>query len=411
MHIKVRVSYSCFIYIQLIKNRRDFHMAKSFVAKNGINSALALAGVISLSACTFVGNVLEPNKIDYKSASKAATISLEVPPDLTQIRRDNRFSVPNSTQGSATASSYNLQKGNAAQSTAAVIAPLQVKSMRIERDGSQRWLVVNQTPEVLWPQIKDFWQDSGFLINVESQDAGVMETDWAENRAKIPQDIIRNTLGKVLDSLYSTGERDKFRTRLERTADGNVEIYISHRGAQEVLVGSQKDSTVWTPRPNDSGLEAEFLSRLMVRLGADGERAKVAVSSPVESKTRAKLIKTADATYIETDEGFDRSWRRVGLALDRIGFTVEDRDRSQGLYYVRYIDQDIDAKTKGASEGFFSMLFSFGSSDASKNAKKYRILVNGKGEISQISIYGNDGKLEASSTADKILNLLSEQLK
>lgn len=386
-------------------------MAKSFVAKNGINSALALAGVISLSACTFVGNVLEPNKIDYKSASKAATISLEVPPDLTQIRRDNRFSVPNSTQGSATASSYNLQKGSAAQSTAAVIAPLQVKSMRIERDGSQRWLVVNQTPEVLWPQIKDFWQDSGFLINVESQDAGVMETDWAENRAKIPQDIIRNTLGKVLDSLYSTGERDKFRTRLERTADGNVEIYISHRGAQEVLVGSQKDSTVWTPRPNDSGLEAEFLSRLMVRLGADGERAKVAVSSPVESKTRAKLIKTADATYIETDEGFDRSWRRVGLALDRIGFTVEDRDRSQGLYYVRYIDQDIDAKTKGASEGFFSKLFSFGSSDASKNAKKYRILVNGKGEISQISIYGNDGKLEASSTADKILNLLSEQLK
>ena len=386
-------------------------MAKSFVAKNGINSALALAGVISLSACTFVGNVLEPNKIDYKSASKAATISLEVPPDLTQIRRDNRFSVPNSTQGSATASSYNLQKGNAAQSTAAVIAPLQVKSMRIERDGSQRWLVVNQTPEVLWPQIKDFWQDSGFLINVESQDAGVMETDWAENRAKIPQDIIRNTLGKVLDSLYSTGERDKFRTRLERTADGNVEIYISHRGAQEVLVGSQKDSTVWTPRPNDSGLEAEFLSRLMVRLGADGERAKVAVSSPVESKTRAKLIKTADATYIETDEGFDRSWRRVGLALDRIGFTVEDRDRSQGLYYVRYIDQDIDAKTKGASEGFFSKLFSFGSSDANKNAKKYRILVNGKGEISQISIYGNDGKLEASSTADKILNLLSEQLK
>ncbi|MET3116483.1 outer membrane protein assembly factor BamC [Undibacterium sp. GrIS 1.8] len=386
-------------------------MAKSFVAKNGINSALALAGVISLSACTFVGNVLEPNKIDYKSASKAATISLEVPPDLTQIRRDNRFSVPNSTQGSATASSYNLQKGNAAQSTAAVIAPLQVKSMRIERDGSQRWLVVNQTPEVLWPQIKDFWQDSGFLINVESQDAGVMETDWAENRAKIPQDIIRNTLGKVLDSLYSTGERDKFRTRLERTADGNVEIYISHRGAQEVLVGSQKDSTVWTPRPNDSGLEAEFLSRLMVRLGADGERAKVAVSSPVESKTRAKLIKTADATYIETDEGFDRSWRRVGLALDRIGFTVEDRDRSQGLYYVRYIDQDIDAKTKGASEGFFSKLFSFGSSDAAKNTKKYRILVNGKGEISQISIYGNDGKLEASSTADKILNLLSEQLK
>ncbi|MCU6433288.1 outer membrane protein assembly factor BamC [Undibacterium sp. Jales W-56] len=386
-------------------------MAKSFVAKNGIISALALAGVISLSACTSIGNILEPNKIDYKSASKANTVSLEVPPDLTQIRRDNRFSVPNNNQGSATASSYNLQKGNtAAASGAATIAPLQVKSMRIERDGSQRWLLVNQTPEVLWPQIKDFWQELGFLINTESQEAGVMETDWAENRAKIPQDIIRNTLGRVIDSLYSTGERDKFRTRLERTADGGVEIFISHRGAQEVLIGSQKDSTVWTPRANDSGLEAEFLSRLMVRLGADAEQAKSAVASPTQLKIRSKLLKTGNASYVETDEGFDRSWRRVGLALDRIGFTVEDRDRSQGLYYVRYIDQDIDAKTKGASDGFFSKLFSFGSNDA-KNAQKYRILVSGKGEVSHVSIYGTDGKIEVSPTADKILQLLNEQLK
>ncbi|MFZ6816624.1 outer membrane protein assembly factor BamC [Undibacterium sp. Rencai35W] len=386
-------------------------MAKSFVAKNGIISALALAGVISLSACTSIGNILEPNKIDYKSASKAATVSLEVPPDLTQIRRDNRFAVPNSNQGSATASSYNLQKGNvAATSGASAIAPLQVKSMRIERDGSQRWLLVNQTPEVLWPQIKDFWQELGFLINIESQESGVMETDWAENRAKIPQDIIRNTLGKVLDSLYSTGERDKFRTRLERNAKGEVEIYISHRGAQEVLVGNQKEGTVWTPRANDSGLEAEFLSRLMVRLGADAEQAKVAAASPTQLKIRAKLLKADNVSYVETDEGFDRSWRRVGLALDRIGFTVEDRDRSQGLYYVRYIDQDIDAKTKGASEGFFSKLFSFGSSDP-KNAQKYRILVSGKGEVSHVSIYGTDGKVEISATADKILQLLNEQLK
>ena len=383
-------------------------MAKSFVAKNGMSSALALVGVISLSACTMV---LEPNRIDYKSASKAVTAALDVPPDLTQIRRDSRFGIPESNQGSATASSYNLQKNDKNIVLAnGVVAPLKLKEMRIERDGTQRWLVVQGSPDAIWPQLKDFWQELGFVIKLENQDTGVMETDWAENRAKIPQDIIRNTIGKVLDSMYSTGERDKFRTRVERLANGNLEIYISHRGAQEVLVGLQKDSTVWSPRPSDSGLEAEFLSRLMVRLGADGEGAKIAVNSASPAKARSTLLKAENLSYVQTDEGFDRSWRRVGLALDRIGFTVEDRDRSKGLYYVRYIDQDIEAKTKGASEGFFSKLFSWGSSDTGKNAQKYRIFVKESGEFSHITVHGEDGKVDASPIAEKILQLLNEQL-
>ncbi|PXX47429.1 outer membrane protein assembly factor BamC [Undibacterium pigrum] len=389
-------------------------MAKSFVAKNGIIGALALAG---LTGCSSIGNILEPNKIDYRSASKTTSASLEVPPDLTQIRRDNRFSIPEANKSSATASSYNLEKGNkvASSGNSGVVAAKQVQNMRIERNGTTRWLVVKDTPESLWPQLKDFWQELGFLINVENQEAGVMETDWAENRAKIPQDIIRNTLGKVLDSLYSTGERDKFRTRLERGANGEVEIYISHRGAQEVLVGAQKDGTVWTPRAVDPGLEAEFLSRLMVRLGSDGEKAKTAVAAPsAPGKARSQLLKNDGKTYVEVDEAFDRSWRRVGLALDRIGFTVEDRDRSQGLYFVRYVDQDIDAKTKGASEGFFSRLFSFGSSsDATKNAQKYRIQVKNaaSGDISLVSVHNSDGKVDSSPVAEKILQLLNDQLK
>ncbi|CAN5720362.1 outer membrane protein assembly factor BamC [soil metagenome] len=389
-------------------------MAKSFVAKNGMIGALALAGLISLSGCTSVGNILEPNRIDYKSASKATTVSLEVPPDLTQIRRDSRFAIPEANQGSATASSYNLQKSAGVTAVAtgvASVAPKQLQEMRIERDGSQRWLVVKQTPEALWPQLKDFWQELGFLINVENQQAGVMETDWAENRAKIPQDILRNTLGKVLDSLYSTGERDKFRTRIERSANGNVEIYISHRGAQEVLVGNQRDSTTWTSRPSDSGLEAEFLARLMVRLGSDGERAKTAVAVATPLKLHSQLLSDGKSSYVETDEGFDRSWRRVGLALDRIGFTVEDRDRSKGLYFVRYIDQDIDAKTKGASDGILSKLFSWGSSEASKDAKKYQVAVKENGDVSRVTVYANDGTVESSPVSEKILRLLNEQLK
>jgi outer membrane protein assembly factor BamC len=375
------------------------------MTQRGLIYALALAG---LAGCSSVGSMLEPDRLEYKSAGKAP--SLEIPPDLTQLQRDNRYAIPEANRGTATASGYNLQQ-NARPSSTAAVAPKAGEDMRIERDGSQRWLVVKQSPEELWPQIKDFWQDSGFLITLESPQAGVMETDWAENRAKIPQDFIRNTLGKALDSLYSTGERDKFRTRLERTGNGSTEIYISHRGMQEELVGQQKDSTMWTPRPSDPGLEAEFLSRLMARLGTDSAQAKAAVTNASSQIARAKLVKGANGRYVEVDEGFDRAWRRVGLALDRVGFTVEDRDRTQGLYFVRYVDPEQD-KNKSSEKGFFSKLFSFGSSDdKAKSAQRYRVSVKSVGTASQVSVLDNQGRTESSQIADKILSLLNEQLK
>ncbi|ABR89788.1 Uncharacterized conserved protein [Janthinobacterium sp. Marseille] len=384
-------------------------MAQSSFAKRGMIYLLALTG--GLAGCSSINSILEPGRIDYKSEVKK-TPTLEIPPDLTQLQRENRYALPDSNRGTATASSYNAQQVARPTEQAATVAPKAFNDIRVERDGSQRWLVINQTPEVLWPKIKDFWQDNGFLINLEAPQSGVMETDWAENRAKIPQDFIRSTLGKVFDSLYSTGERDKFRTRLERGANGTTEVYISHRGAEEVLTGTDKETTVWTARASDPDLEAEFLSRLMVSLGAEDTRAKAAVANVVAQSSRAKLIKAPSGSYVQVDESFERAWRRVGLALDRVGFTVEDRDRSQGLYFVRYVDQGDDAKNT-EKKGFFANLFTFGSSKADKDkaAARYRVAIKSSGDTSQITVLNSDGKLESSKTGERILSLLNEQLK
>ena len=379
------------------------------IARHGLVYFLALT---ALAGCSTVGSLLEGDRLDYKSASKASNApSLEVPPDLTQLQRDNRYSIPETNRGVATASGYNLRQEEHPAASTAVVAQNAKPAMHIERDGSQLWLVVKESPEELWPQIRDFWQDSGFLINIERPQAGVMETDWAENRAKIPQDFIRNALGKALDSLYSTGERDKFRTRLERRPDGSTEIYISHRGMQEVVIGQQDETTMWEPRPSDPGLEAEFLSRLMTRLGADKAQAKAAVANAQALPARAKLVKEGNRRYLQVDEDFAHAWRRVGLALDRVGFTVEDRDRSQGLYFVRYVDPERDQGK--AKKGFFSKLFSFGSdsSDNAKSAQRYRIYVKEAGTISRVSVQDADGHPDSSETGGKILSLLDEQLK
>lgn len=376
-------------------------------------SVLALA---LLAGCS--GNILpESKKIEYKSVGKLPP--LEIPPDLTQPSRDERYAVPDiNTRGTATYSAYNADRsGQAKASTTQEVLP-QVDKMRIERAGTQRWLVASGSPENLWPAVKEFWQEFGFLVNIEVPEAGIMETDWAENRAKLPQDIVRGALGKVFDSMYSTPERDKFRTRLEKgTEPGTVEIYISHRGMYEIFVNEGRSETKWQPRPADSELEAEMLRRLMVRLGADETRAKTMVAAE-QKQERAKLNRTADGGGTLTlDEAFDRAWRRVGLALDRVGFTVEDRDRSQGIYFVRYVDPEVDVKTKKEEGGFFSKLAFWKSSGGkggdskSDKAPQYRIYLKTADASTTVQVLTREGGVEKSDTSRKILALLHDQLK
>jgi len=274
---------------------------------------------------------------------------------------------------------------------------------------------VQEPPDKVWPVVREFWLERGFLIKEESPEVGVMETDWAENRANVPQDFIRGLLGRFADSIYSTSERDKFRTRLERTPDGNgTEVYISHRGMQEVYSmqypeKGNEGQTRWQARPADPGLEAEFLRRLMVRLGSSEERSKLAAGAG-PTPNRAELVKSSDGTQaLQVNEPFDRAWRRVGLALDRVGFTVEDRDRQNGIYFVRYADPESEMAKKDNEKGLFSRLF--GSSDSKVKPEQYRVQVKPENEASTVNVLNKDGGTETNPTAQRILVLLHEQLK
>jgi len=377
---------------------------------NGVGRlvTIALAGTVLVGCTTSFSELFTSTKtIEYKSASKLPP--LEVPPDLTRPGRDDRYMVPDGVpQGTATLSTYSAERaGQPVTSGTGEVLPNAGK-MQVQRAGNERWLLVPEPPEKLWPVVKEFWQQNGFMLKTELPEAGIMETDWAENRAKIPQDPIRNTLGRVIDSLYSSGERDKFRTRLERTADGGTEIFISHRGMVEVFVGPQTDlDTRWQPRPPDPELEAEFLRRLMVQLGVQQEKAK-SILAEAPTDERARLMKGADgASSLEVMEPFDRAWRRVGVALDRSGFTVEDRDRSKGLYYVRYADPAPEMQ----KPGLLSKLAFWKSDDKGNKAEQYRVMVSEGKEASAVQVLSKDGNVDRTDTSRRILSLLYDQLK
>jgi outer membrane protein assembly factor BamC len=363
-----------------------------------VSSVIALC---LLAGCSSVGDLMQGERVDYKTSGAKAP-SLDVPPDLTQLSRESRYVVPGTA---VTASSY--QVGQSAPN--APTAAASVGDVRIERAGNQRWLVVNRPADKLWGPVREFWLEGGFLLSQDQENLGIMETDYAENRAKIPQDFIRNTIGKVFDSLYSTGERDKFRTRLERRADNGTEIYVSHRGMVEVVTGakggsSSGDGTVWQPRPTDPELEAEFLRRMMVKLGVSSDQSKALVAAGATKQT-SRVANVNNVPVVQIDEGFERAWRRVGLALDRTGFTVEDRDRAQGTYFVRYVEPVADK----SEPGFFSKIFS--GSPAAIAPLKYRITVKSQGEASVVSVLNTQGAAETSANAQRIVQVIADDLK
>lgn len=357
--------------------------------------------VAGMTGCGGTDSLLQTDKIDYRGATLRP--SLVTPPDIQKLDDNQSYFVP----GASIAES---QYDGTIQTTSITKAFVKntIGDVTMVREGDRRWLVVSRSPDQIWSTVEDFWQDIGFVLVLDEPNIGILETDWAENRAKIPDDFIRRSLGKLLDSMYSTGERDKFRTRLETNAEGKTEIFITHRGVEEVYSSSSKDTTVWQPRPADSELEAELLRRLMVRLGATEEQSREAVANTPSLPERAHIIDVAGAPALQLDEGFDNAWRWVGISLDRISFTVIDRDRSLGIYKVRYVNPVVD--NRQSEKGLLSGLFGKKKKPAAADNYQIKLSETGASGKTLIQVFNEEGQPVDQKISARIVKALADDL-
>jgi outer membrane protein assembly factor BamC len=412
------------------------HMTTNFPTRLLRTTPLRVATVtlcLMLGGCTVVGDWFSSGGTDYKGASKR-TQPLEVPPDLTQLQKDSRY-LP---QGGVVAASE-LGKGGTSTASGQAAAPATPEvalaaagNLHLERSGDLRWLSTQEAPEVVLPKARDYWLSHGFKLTVDEPKTGVLETDWIQSRTRMPSDsMVRNFLNSIVDNLSDSGLRDRYRTRLERRADGGTEIYITHFGAAQEVAG-HKDSVhdgevTWVPRKSDPGLEAEQLSQMMLSLAglsdtnlanatpAEGGRVipSASTSRPtggtgLNGAARAHIVTGQAGATMQLDDNFDRSWRRIGLALDHGGFTVEDRDRAQGLYYVRYVD----AKEAAREEpGFFSKFTSWFGKSTPSAVGKYRISIKSPGDTATVTVLNDQGQPDNSENAQRIVTLLVDELK
>jgi outer membrane protein assembly factor BamC len=361
---------------------------------------------VALAGCGLLGS--KTNDPGGYQAEATHTGPLEVPPDLSPLTKDDRYSVPE--QG---VSANALRSATGGPSTAIALGG---SHARLVRDGAQRWLAVDVPPEKAYQVVKDFWPTVGMKVEVDEPALGIVETDWEERRARVPQGLLQRTINMVLESVSSNGLKDKYRVRIERTPTDTSEIFVTHRGLEEVYADQNKIATIWQTRPRDPELEAEMLQRLLIRFES-GEAAPVAKAVGAKFASGAAavtalpnishVVKDGAEAHLEVDEPFDRAWRRVGLALDRGGFTVEDRDRNKGLYFVRYLDPDYQAKQRDA-RGFFSRIFE---NDPKIEPQQFRVALLTEGDRTSVRVQDKDGHPEAGSAGDRILKQLDEQMR
>ncbi|MBN3789374.1 outer membrane protein assembly factor BamC [Burkholderia sp. Ac-20353] len=397
---------------------------------------MRFAAVLATGALVAGCGTSSPTKVDYKSDSKSKEVSLAVPPNMLDETADQRSLPP---QGGATSLSTLQQVQQAAPPVDSVVPA--VTGMHIQRDGSESWLVVDgKKPADIWPQIRRFWQEQGFLLVVDQRDKGVMETDWNETHPQINDGLIRSVISKAMGNSYVTAERNKYRTRLDAAPNGGTYVFISQKGMREALTGQSNDSSKWEPKPNDPALETEYLKRLMAVLAQNDLRAKNgeppianiretepakdkksdAASSKAAAAVAAQNVASASSqgandasdvtgavpSEVTLGEPYDRSWLHVGLALDRANFTVDDRDRTKGLYFVRYVDpKDLTA----AEQGFWSQLFH---GKKEKQAKQYRVNVKAlTSDQTRVAVVDESGAIDTSVPARQIMGLLVNQLR
>ena len=389
--------------------------------KKVVRTGLAVALTTALAACSTFD--FSNDRIQYETSDSRAP--LEVPPDLNSVPGSDRYTVPSRPQTVWASQQAQLDAAQAANGNqaASLLLP-QGEVAQIVREGNNRWIHVNMAPEMVWPIMQDFWSTVGLSLSRQDAATGVMETNWAENRAKLPQDIIRATLGRVIDMVYSTGERDQYRARVERSANGGCDIFITHRAMVEVVksLGGDNETTVWQPGPSDPEMEAEMLTRMTQRINQEfnpnatkqtpaeheAEVEKLASYQVEDSVSQLEQNAEGVATSIFIKEDFERAWRRLALAVDRMGFTVEDRDRSRGFFLVRYLDEEYEEQ-KRSEQGFWSNVFG---RDTPVEAPQYVIYLQRLSDTEcRVHVLGPDGKADTTGVAPRILTLLSEQTK
>jgi outer membrane protein assembly factor BamC len=241
-------------------------------------------------------------------------------------------------------------------------------SVQLRRLGELMWIYVETLPSTSWPISKSYWDTSSYET---------IETDPLTGEIQIKFDDL-----SILEMKIEHGIKE-----------ASTEIFLNQ-------IDSTSNEIISNPELIQS--ELSNLVNYFAESVSQFSGTSLAAQNLNEMK-KAKIFVENGQTTIELNLNFDRAWSSVTKAMDASNVVTNDKDRSNGIFYVSYADNKEE-------KGIFSFL-NFNrdntSARASLDGATFEVKITEKNNKTYVRAYSKDGKIE---NAEKLISKINESL-
>ena len=196
-------------------------------------------------------------------------------------------------------------------------ANLLEETVKIQKLGARRWILINVPPSEVWPQLRSFLAQNNLDLSRIDTTNGILETYWVQ---------FKDDLSK----------KDKFRLQIDQGVQPETsEIHI----LQVSVDNSQSASgeVNWPISSMNPEREAVLLDDLAATLASDMSASISMLAQNIGGKSKINMAQVDGEPVLQMKLEYKRAWATIGYSVNREGFSLFDDDRKLGIYYVSYI--------------------------------------------------------------------------
>ncbi len=289
-----------------------------------------IAMTSALSACSMLPDLSEtfPDRSKYYLEAREMA-ELKLPEGMTRSSLNDLYVLPDAVDGPLMAEEDQLMPKPLVASDAE-------QFVRVQALDGESWIVMELSTGQAWPRVRAFFEGNRLPLQQVDGQAGVLETNWLTS--KTDPSVVERYQIAVQPGVQPA------------TAEIHVQQKASSRDDMETIVLD------WDTVSDASERERWMVMELANYLVQDSSSASVSLlAQGISEASRVKVVEEAGMpAFIELQLGFDRAWAAMTLALKKTQFEVDDRNRSQGRYFMTY--KPVASEEDGQS-GFWSSLF------------------------------------------------------
>ncbi|MDA9688196.1 outer membrane protein assembly factor BamC [Gammaproteobacteria bacterium] len=316
--------------------------------------------IFFVTSCSIIGG---PN--GYFPEKKYDFLEEEIEADIT---------LPSNLDSPDTENHYPVGDPSNLENVLEVPKPRQIfsssgdSSVQLRRLGELMWIYIETLPSTSWPISKNYWDTSEYDVIKADPVSGEIDIDFSQS--------------------------SKLQMRVEHG--------IKEASTEVFLYKINKISGDIESDPEFVQIEMEKMIDYYADSLSNFTGTSLAAQNLNEMK-KAKIFTEDGMTVISLDLNFDRAWSSVSKALNAAEIVTNDRDRSNGTFYVSFAEKD---------DRRFRLFGGRSSNDNTQNnqfgqSSQFEITITQENNKSYVRAISKNGNIEES---ELLLSKINESL-